>query len=42
MSDSDIPATDFDDIENQDEEDTVFGTTRAVIDVPDEAEDADA
>jgi hypothetical protein len=39
MSNSDIPATDFDDIENQDEEDAVFGATRAIIDVPDESED---
>jgi len=36
MSNSDIPATDFDDVENQDEEDAVFGTTRNVVDVPDD------
>jgi len=41
MSNSDIPGTDFDDVNNQDEEDAVFGDQPAVVDVPDDENEDD-
>jgi hypothetical protein len=41
MSNSDIPPTDFDEVETQDEQDAVFGVDRpAIVDVPDEDDGA--
>jgi hypothetical protein len=40
MSNSDIPPTDFDDIETQDEQDAVFGISPPVVDVPDDDDGA--